>query len=228
MLLENALRQALARAPAGWTIRSSAPAWAVVERDFRSIQVVAQSKTDFSLDFWMQGVQYGKGNAAEFTDVVASIVLFLIELAPLRTMASRFTWFEAHAAGLTHERGAQELVSHVWSGLERWVTCIDPPKPLPVILNLGPIVREAAKRPELRQLRPYTSLFALGFSRTTGYPFSRDCPHAVPTGNDLFRVTSADGTVLVDGVDAVQAADALVAALPPHCGPAIQGTAQDM
>jgi Family of unknown function (DUF6193) len=159
---------------------------------------------------------------------LSSIVVFLIELAPLRTMASRFTWFEPHSNGVAHERGASEFVSHAWSELERWVTCIDLPKPLPVILNLGPIVREAAKRPELRQLRPDTSLFTLGFSRTTGYPFPRDCPHAEPIGNDLYRVTSADGSILFDGVDAVQAVDALVAALPPNYGPAIDGTAEDM
>ena len=143
-------------------------------------------------------------------------------------MASRFTWFEAHAAGMTHERDAQELVSQAWSELERWVTSIDLPEPLPVILNLGLIVREAAKRPELRQLRPFTSLFTLCFSRTTGYPFTRDCPHAEPTGKDLYRVTSADGSVLLDGADAVQAVDALVAALPPNCRPTIQGTAEDL
>lgn len=228
MLLEKELQQSLVGVSADLTIHSSAPALAVVERKPRYIEVIRNNQSDFVLNFWMQGVEYGRGNAADSTDVVASIVLFLIEQAPLRTMASRFTWFEPHAKGVAHERAAQEFVSHVWSELERMVTCIDLAKPLPILLNLGQIVREAAKRPELRQLRPVTSIFTLGFSRTTGYPFSRDCPHAVPIGNDLFRVTSADGTVLVDGVDAIQAADVLVASLPPNCGPAIQGTAEDM
>jgi Family of unknown function (DUF6193) len=228
MLLEKAIQQALAGVSSDLTIHSSAPAWAVVERKPRYVQVIGHGQSDFRLNFWMQGVEYGRGNVLEFTDVVASIVVFLIERALPRTMASRFTWFEPHSNGVAHERGAPEFVSHAWSELERWVTCIDLPKPLPVILNLGPIVREAAKRPELRQLRPYTSLFTLGFSRTTGYPFPRDCPHAEPIGNGLYRVTSADGSVLFDGVDAVQAVDALVAALPPNYGPAIDGTAEDM
>jgi Family of unknown function (DUF6193) len=228
MLLEKELRQALIGVSTDLTIHSSSPAWAVVKRNPRHIQMVATTRPEFSLDFWMQGVEYGVGGAADFSDVVASIFHFLIDWVPLRTMASRFSWFKPSAGGLAHEQGAQEFVSYEWSELERWVTCIDLPKPVPVILNLGPIVREAAERPELRQLRPFTSLFALCFSRTTGYPFPRDCPHAEPIGNDLYRVTSADSKVLFDSVDVVQAVDALVASLPPNCGPAIQGTSEDM
>ena len=226
MLLEKTLREALAGASPDLDIRFSPSAWGIVKREPRSIQVVEHRQREFSMDFWMQGVEYGNECAKEFADVAESILLFLIQQASLSTLASRFPWFHPHPAGVAHEQGTEVYVSHVWSELERWVTCIDLPKPLPVILNLGPVVREAAKRPELRHLRPYTSLFVLCFSRTTGYPFSGDCPHAEHIGNDLYRVTSANGTVLFDGVDAVQAADALVAALPPNCGPATAGTAE--
>ena len=128
----------------------------------------------------------------------------------------------------SHEQGAQKFVRHAWSELEKLVTCGDFPKTMPAFLGLLPIVREAAERPELRQLRPFISLFSLCFSRTTGYPSTRDRPRAESLGNDLYRVTSAEGTVLFDGFGTVQAADALVAALPLNCGPAIQGPLEDM
>jgi hypothetical protein len=233
MLLEKAIREALAEVPTDLAIDSTGSAWAAIRRNPRSIQVsrsievLEGGQSDFLLDFWMQGVEYGRGNVAEFEDVVASIVAFLTERAPIRTMTSRFTWFEPLSSGVAHERGAAEFVSEMWSALERRITGQDLLEPLRASLNLAAIVREAAKSPELRQLRPFTSHFSLCFSRTTGYPFSRDCTHADPIGNELYRVTSADGSVLIDGVDAVQAVDALVAALPPNCGPAINGTAED-
>jgi hypothetical protein len=233
MLLEEAIRKALAEVPADLTIDSTGSAWAAVRRYPRSLQVsrsipvVEGGQSDFLLDFWMQGVVYGTGIVAGFNDVVASIVAFLIERAAIRTMASRFIWFEPRSSGEAHERGAAEFVSQMWSDLERRVTGQDLLEPLRASLNLVLIVREAANRPELRQLRPFTSHFSLCFSRTTGYPFSRDCPHAYPIGSGLYRVTSADGSVVIDGVDAIQTVDALVADLPPNCGPAIHGTAED-
>ncbi len=224
--MEKALREALACASADLDIHFSPSAWGIVKREPRSIQVVEHRQREFSMDFWMQGVEYGNGCAKEFADVAESILLFLIQQASLTTLASRFPWFHPHSDGVAHEQGTDVYVSYVWSELERRVACMDLPKSLAVILNLGSIVREAAKRPELRHLRPYTSLFVLCFSRTTGYPFSGDCPHAEPIGNELYRVTCANGTVLLDGVDAVKAADALVDALPPNSGPATAGTAE--
>jgi hypothetical protein len=44
--------------------------------------------------------------------------------------------------------------------------------------------------------------------------------------NGLFRITSVDGERVLGEGDAVQAADILVANLPPNCGPAVHGTAE--
>lgn len=60
----------------------------------------------------------------------------------------------------SHEQGAQKFVRHAWCELEKLVTCEDFPKTMPAFLGLLPIVREAAERPELRQLRPFISLFS--------------------------------------------------------------------
>ena len=88
------------------------------------------------------------------------------------------------------------------------------------------IVLEAANRPELRRLYPFTSVETLHFSRTTGFPFTRDCPFAVPIEGGRFRVMAADRKLVLGEGDAVQAADMLVANLPRNCGPAIHGTAE--
>jgi hypothetical protein len=50
---------------------------------------------------------------------------------------------------------------------------------------------------------------------------------AWPLANGLFRITSIDEKRVLGEGDAVQAADILVANLPPNCGPAIHGTAEE-
>ena len=102
-----------------------------------------------------------------------------------------------------------------------------------IMSELIPLVAEAAKRPELRQLRPFTSMFWLCLSRTTMFPWVTVKCTARPIGNGRFRISNgswgvkSDGDRILGEGDAVQAADILVANLPPNCGPAIHGTAED-
>src|SRR5262249_37534363 len=98
---------------------------------------------------------------------------------------------------------------------------------------LTPLVEKAMAVPALRRLFPFTSLYSLCFSRCTGYPFSGDCPSAAPAGDirrgaadPRFRVTDAKGGLLGEGT-AAEAVEWLVQHLPPNCGPAVQGTADE-
>ncbi|HVM75490.1 MAG TPA: DUF6193 family natural product biosynthesis protein [Candidatus Saccharimonadales bacterium] len=214
----------------------------IVKKGCRSVSVRGHPRLHFSTGFWAQGVEYF-GGEADSTEVAPSIIAFLVEKASLGAMASRFPWFKPEETGLAHERGPAEYVSHAWSGIEEgWSDGMSRHYPL-ASCTLVPLIQEASKRPELRQLFPFTSHFSLHFSRTTGYPFSRDCPYAEPVGKGLYgkglfwrikrlmrglyRVTSANGTVLCAKVDVIHAVDTLVAALPPNCGPAVNGTADD-
>jgi hypothetical protein len=79
----------------------------------------------------------------------------------------------------------------------------------------------------LRRLFPYTSLNIFCFSRCTGYPFTLDTPFVRPVMENWYEVMSASGLVLGRG-DAEAAAELVVANLPPGCGPAVPGTADDL
>jgi hypothetical protein len=92
--------------------------------------------------------------------------------------------------------------------------------------ELVPFVQAAARRPELRQLFPYTSLNRFCFSRCTGYPFTRDTPLVQPVENGEYEVVLED--VVLGRGNAEQAAKLVVAHLPPGCGPAVPGTADDL
>jgi hypothetical protein len=125
---------------------------------------------------------------------------------------------------VSHQRGAEVFVTKRWEDLARGLAS----EQFSYLNALLPLVLEAAKRPELRRLLPFTSLTNLCFSRTTGYPYTHDCPSAWPLNGGGFRVTASDGeTILGDG-DAVRAADLLAANLPQNCGAAIYGTAEDL
>jgi hypothetical protein len=75
---------------------------------------------------------------------------------------------------------------------------------------------------------PFTSLDRLCFSRTTGFPFTSECPPAFPLGHDRFRLEEAHaGASPLDG-DAACIAQALEASLAPDCPAAVHGTADDL
>ncbi|WP_373291081.1 DUF6193 family natural product biosynthesis protein [Deinococcus sedimenti] len=83
------------------------------------------------------------------------------------------------------------------------------------------LVEAAWQRLELRQLMPVKCHVMLGFSRCTGYPFTRDLPWTVSYG-DSFRVKDAWGRVRGEG-RTEQVVARLVELLPADIGQAVHG-----
>jgi hypothetical protein len=200
------------------------PGWAFIHEGPRHSQVVILNDRNFHVDFWYQGVQYASGGISDLTEIARAAVAFHRERASISEIASRFVWLKPDKHVVSHERGANVFVTESWLDLERWLV-LEPP---PHLDGLLPLVLEAAKRPELRRLLPFTSMNCLCFSRTTGYPYSSDCPLAWRVDGGLFRVGSADEQTVLGEGDATRAADILAANLPPDCGPAIHGTREDL
>ena len=197
----------------------TSPGYAGVSKGSRESGVcVALHQRLFCVEFWNQGVAYGHGRTNDLTEIARAIESFQSHEASTARMASEFRSF-AITAGSVHERGADFYVAERW---RRWEESFPSPgRQDPQSKGLAAIKREAAKRAELRQLYPFTSLYTLHFSRTPGYPFTRDCPFAVPIEGGRLRVMSADGKQVLGEGDTVQAVDWLVANLPRNCGPAV-------
>jgi hypothetical protein len=201
------------------------PGWAFIREGSRHSQVVtALYERNFHIDFWYQGVQYGSGVTSDLREIARAAVAFHLERASINEIAARFVWVKPNQQVASHERGAEFFVSERWQDLERWLV-LDKPSHLDGLL---PVVLEAAKRPELRRLLPFTSMNRLCFSRTTGYPYSYDCPLAWPVKGGLFRVAAADEQTVLGEGDAARAAELLAASLPQNCGSAIHGTGEDL
>lgn len=192
---------------------------------------IAAKERLFLFDFWSKGVSYGRGSTSSLHDAAQAIHFWITEQPSLADMQHRFSFFIADEKGVAHEAGY--AVEFQWETLRNhWARSVGGN---PDAMSPLPLIEAAMQQPELRQLFPFTSHYMLHFSRTTGYPFTNDCPYAVPTENGRFRVyltsrgASAEdmGEMLGEG-DANEAVAILVANLPPDCGPAVDGTADDL
>ncbi|CAM5682667.1 DUF6193 family natural product biosynthesis protein [Streptomyces microflavus] len=91
------------------------------------------------------------------------------------------------------------------------------------------VPRTAYGHPSLRVLWPMVSHGVLYLSRCTGYPWSRDVGTAFPQGGGGYRVRRESDKALLGEVDTMDEAYKLIAAtLPEGCGPAVDGTPDDL
>ncbi|HZS09533.1 MAG TPA: DUF6193 family natural product biosynthesis protein [Blastocatellia bacterium] len=213
--------------------------YAHVRQDARSSQVfIIAYERLFLFYFWNQGVSYGSGTCTLLWQVAQAIRYWIEEKPTIAGMAERYDWFQPNEQAKAHEAG--ELVDLQWRRLldswknDKWE----------LAASVAELIEVASHHPELRQLYPFTSLTRVCFSRTTGYPFADDCPHAEPVRPGWFRAYSAKCRIEVKSREghewkeavydvlgegtAEEVIDLLIANLPIDCGPAFNGTADDL
>lgn len=211
----------------------------------------------FLTDFWSQGVMFGSGSSDNLSDIARAIHAWIVEKPSIEKMTLLFKFFSPTKDGLAHEAGTyvelqwkglleswrvsenpfkirsrKQLSSFLFSRtlqeklrlMNGYFTYLlhSNKKYSPI-----PVIKAAMKRPELRRLFPYTSLTRLCFSRTTGYPFTHDCPVIEPQGNGRYSVYMPNSQEIIGEGTADQAVEMVVKNLPPNCGPAVNGTADD-
>ena len=199
--------------------------YASVRHEARSSQVmIAASHRAFHADFWDRGVQYGNGWAKSLEDVAVAIHAFVVMRVDADTLKGTYRWVNVSEHALLHERGPEAFVERAWQDHLAW---LESEPPTSAEGELLPLVRACMKRPRLRRLMPFTSLDRLCFSRTTGYPFTSECPPAFPLGGGRFGVAMSDAGLPRFEGDAEAIAARLEAELAPDCPAAIHGTADD-
>jgi hypothetical protein len=225
--LPQALQQALEARGSALKVTGVEPpflVYAQVSCDDRSSQVMAAAtERAFSVDFWNQGVQYGSGWTTSLEEAGRAIALFVGGETAIERLQAEITWFTPTASGRDHELGPAQMVTRAWDGLHGWLSKGEPADS--PMRRLLPLIVEAMKRPELRQLFPFTSMDYFCVSRTTGYPYTNDCATAHPIDGGRFEVLA--GSRRLGEGDAEVAADLMVSTLPPGCGPASHGTSAD-
>ena len=219
--LANALRAALREIGSGLPVSELDVRFVVYARiesgtRFSQIYIGAQERL-FSFDFWNRGVCLANGTTPEILAAARSIDKWITSSCTTGELARAFSFVQLNPGADVYERG--EEVEMRWRG---YLASLGERFP-----ELTAFVTAAAAEPRLRQLFPFTSLNRFCFSRCTGYPFTRDTPHVVPLGRDQYEVMSYSGESLGHG-NALEAVALAVAALPPNCGPAVAGTAEQL
>jgi hypothetical protein len=190
--------------------------YACVESGSRSSQVyIGAEERLFIFDFWARGVMLAQGQTPHLAEVARAIDKWVASSCSTADLAAAFRFVTVEPEAEAYERGAE--VEERWRS---YISGIGVPE-------LAPFVEAASRRPQLRRLFPYTSLNMFCFSRCTGYPFTLDTPFVRPVKKGWYEVVSSSGVVLGRG-GAEAAAELVVANLPPGCGPAMPGTADDL
>ena len=221
--LANAVQAALRRIGSSLSVSEldkSIPfiVYARVESGHRFSQIYIGAKTrSFSFDFWNRGVSLAHGATPEILDMASSIDKWIVSGCSTGELASSFRFVQVQPTAAAYERG--EEVEMRW---RQYLDSVGEKFP-----ELTAFVAAAAAEPKLRQLFPFTSLNRFCFSRCTGYPFTHDTPTVVPRGGDEYEVIGSSGESLGRG-NAAHAVALAIAALPPNCGPAVPGTAEQL
>ena len=214
-------------------------AWERVEQKQRSSQIsIAKHKRLFMLDFWDRGVCLAHGSTPLLPKIAEAINAWIAKEVSTGELQQQFPFVGVEPKAESHEQGAAAEVEQKWQALYSHFKS-DESK-----LALAPLIERVMEVPVLRRLFPFTSLDSLCFSRCTGYPFSGDCPSVCsthfrfaprPTPGQRatfgpprpYTVADSKGIFLGEG-DVAEAIELIVQHLPPNCGPASQGTADDL
>ncbi|MDH2389357.1 DUF6193 family natural product biosynthesis protein [Streptomyces sp. HNM0663] len=95
--------------------------------------------------------------------------------------------------------------------------------------SLTELVRAAYEQPRLRALYPWTGMWELHFSRCTEPRFTWDIPYAGPSRDGGYRVDGPSRSQHVGEAATAREAIAMVLGLlPPGCGSAFIGTAEEL
>lgn len=218
---------------------------------------IAGGQRLFLFDFWFEGVMFGNASCENITDVVRAIHTWIVDKATIEKMSSLFVFFSPTESGKAHEAETYveeqwKGLIESWKGMESPFRIRSCKQLLSFLFSLSliekvrlvkgyftyptqntkkhsplPLIKAARKRPELRQLFPYTSLTRLCFSRTTGYPFTKDCPVIEPQGNGKYIVYMPNSQEIIGEGTVDEVIEMAVRHLPLNCGPGVSGTADD-
>jgi hypothetical protein len=214
--LQDALRSLGSTLSTDSQVSALPVSYARVEAGPRFVQLyVAAEERLFLTEFWAQGVALASGNCPDLIETASAIDCWVSSECMLtKAIHEKFSWVTPKAKADAFESGNE--VEWKWQQMLSNTSHSE---------ELRLAVLRASENPRLRMLFPYTSLFTLCFSRCTGYPFTQDVPCITPTGPGQFSVTHMNEEPIGKG-DIGTCIDLVVAHLPPDCGAARRGTAE--
>uniref|UniRef100_UPI0031DC9BBE DUF6193 family natural product biosynthesis protein n=1 Tax=Streptomyces hawaiiensis TaxID=67305 RepID=UPI0031DC9BBE len=129
-----------------------------------------------------------------------------------------------------HNHGMTNTVEAAWHKILTAAGEPHRPERSPLADPFAELVPVAHAEPLLRQLYPWTGMWELHFSRCTEIRHTWDIPYIGILGDGRYYVEGPRRTSLrIAETDSAQAAVAMIIdRLPPHCGPAFVGNAEEL
>lgn len=203
--------------------------WALAEKvNFASYAKVESGKrfsqVELAAEAFVFSTYFGKGRnilakarTSELDDTARAIERWVSSNCTTTELIREFTFVRTTSTTKWYEEG--EDVVRRWQSYLKAVNDRFP--------DLASFIQVASEQPELSQLYPFNNYHSFCFSRCTGYPFTMDTPYVTPSGDGQYHVFSPNG-MLLGHCDADAAVRMVVENLPPNCGPAIPGTAEEV
>lgn len=180
----------------------------------------------FTIDGVCQGVQLLSGSTSDLGELARAAAGWR-NGARLREIQDHASFIEVSELAEAHERGPAEEVTVQWRLL--LADLRQEADRLALARQTLTLAEAAYTEPKLRQLYPLTSHWSLHFTTCTGYPYSWDVPYVDPVSDGRYRVCGPSrGTVIGQADTAEHAIGLVLGGLPPDCGPARAGTANDL
>jgi hypothetical protein len=188
------------------------PYWASCETSRRHGDITcAMEERLFLASFWELGVELVRLQTMSPDILTGALLAWYVDATSTSVLRHLITEVRVLDHAAAYEAGASAYVDYRWSELASY--------------DNGPCFAEmvdaAGRRPELRQLLPFTSHDRLCFSRGTGYPFTKDCPSIRPLKAGMYQVQVNQRSLGTADLD--KALGIVVGNLPPGVGPAMHG-----
>lgn len=158
-----------------------ADGYAAVIKEKRAVSVYfANDKRLFFANFHYNGAYHAQSQTDCLQDVAKATETWVMRGSSVTTLQVTFPFVWQTRRSLPEDASADEIIEVEWQARHRTV-----PEDHATLIPLWNAVKESVM---LRRLMPVTSHHTLMFSRCTDYPFSNDCPYAVPTIDRRYEV----------------------------------------
>jgi len=129
-----------------------------------------------------------------------------------------------------HNHGMANTAEAAWHAILTEADSPHPPGVARLSTPFAELVRVAHAEPLLRQLYPWTGMWQLHFSRCTEIRHTWDIPYVGAGGDGRYYVEGPGRTSprITETESARTAVAVVVGRLPPDCGPAFLGNAEEL
>ncbi|TDD70566.1 hypothetical protein E1293_34695 [Actinomadura darangshiensis] len=170
------------------------------------------------VEIWREGYCWISGLAPDLNVVIDLAIAWNSDIS-LAAVSGRWPFLQYDELAAARERGNTVEV--------QWATLLEDAD---LKNRMHELLATSCDNPTLRKLFPWVGQHGsrLGFSRCTGYPYTKDIP-VIDLTEGYFRVTDISSAIVLGVfVNLLDALNVVIDGIPAWVGPAVPGTAEEV